>query len=430
VTLNEILNNLKNVKGNGNKYTALCPAHEDKNSSLSISEDNGKTLIHCHAGCSTETIVQALGLKMNDLFTEEKEYEKPKIKFPKNGKPEAEYIYYDIDGNIVHKTIRYGKQYEKPFSQARPHPDKQGAWLYSLKGIKTVLYNLPNVIESIKEKKPIFIVEGEKDCDNLGKLGFTATTCPMGAGKWKDDYSSYLKNAIVYIVPDNDETGEKHAEQVSKSILKHAESIKILHLKEVYKKLPNKGDITDFFHALGKRKGIELLNLLMETSQEFKLSKSELEQTTVDDELNKLYEGTGYFVKDCKLWRSTSDGATLLADFVPIPISTLRKINGVSSEIYFKMQGRAHMGIVLPEVIISAEKLSSMQWIPTLWGYQANYSPGTAIKDYIRHAIACAGNNHATYEDIYTYTGWCKQGNEWVYLYNGGAMSMKKWNIR
>ena len=185
MVLNEILDKLKNMKEHGDKYTALCPAHNDKTASLSISEDSGKILIHCHAGCSTESIVRALGLKMSDLFTEKKEFSPQKLKFPKNGTPEAEYIYYDLDGNIAHKTIRYSKQYERPFGQARPNPNKSGTWLYNLKGIETVIYKLPQVTEAIKEKKPIFIVEGEKDCDNLEKLGFIATTCPMGAGNGK-----------------------------------------------------------------------------------------------------------------------------------------------------------------------------------------------------------------------------------------------------
>ena len=48
--LNDVLQRLKGVKGNGGQYTALCPAHEDKNPSLAISEKEGKILLHCHAG--------------------------------------------------------------------------------------------------------------------------------------------------------------------------------------------------------------------------------------------------------------------------------------------------------------------------------------------------------------------------------------------
>jgi hypothetical protein len=51
---------------NGANWAACCPAHDDGNPSLSISEaDDGKVLVHCHAGCRQEQVVsklRALGL--------------------------------------------------------------------------------------------------------------------------------------------------------------------------------------------------------------------------------------------------------------------------------------------------------------------------------------------------------------------------------
>jgi putative DNA primase/helicase len=46
-------------KGGG--WTARCPAHDDRNPSLSIREtDHGKVLVHCHAGCSQTHLIAAL----------------------------------------------------------------------------------------------------------------------------------------------------------------------------------------------------------------------------------------------------------------------------------------------------------------------------------------------------------------------------------
>ena len=53
MTLETLLSKLCKVRREGNSYKALCPAHSDKNPSLSIRQADGKTLIHCHAGCST-----------------------------------------------------------------------------------------------------------------------------------------------------------------------------------------------------------------------------------------------------------------------------------------------------------------------------------------------------------------------------------------
>ena len=51
------------AKRNGNGYIDHCPAHEDKNPSLSINyAPDGKLLLHCFAGCSFEEIINAAGV--------------------------------------------------------------------------------------------------------------------------------------------------------------------------------------------------------------------------------------------------------------------------------------------------------------------------------------------------------------------------------
>ena len=50
--------------------TAQCPVHDDRVPSLSVSEEGGKVLLYCHAGCETIDILEALGLEMGDLFNE------------------------------------------------------------------------------------------------------------------------------------------------------------------------------------------------------------------------------------------------------------------------------------------------------------------------------------------------------------------------
>src|SRR5262249_2506977 len=66
--MNEFLRQFKKVKKSGSGWLALCNSHEDLDRSLLISHENGKWLLHCHAGCKTETIVAAAGLEMKDLF--------------------------------------------------------------------------------------------------------------------------------------------------------------------------------------------------------------------------------------------------------------------------------------------------------------------------------------------------------------------------
>lgn len=64
-----VLSRLEGVRRNGEGYMALCPAHPDRDPSLSIKEgDNGGVLLHCFAGCESPAVVEALGLQLRDLF--------------------------------------------------------------------------------------------------------------------------------------------------------------------------------------------------------------------------------------------------------------------------------------------------------------------------------------------------------------------------
>lgn len=65
-----ILDRLQSVKATGhNQAMACCPAHDDRTPSLSIKEtDEGRILIHCFAGCGAADIMDAIGLRLSDLY--------------------------------------------------------------------------------------------------------------------------------------------------------------------------------------------------------------------------------------------------------------------------------------------------------------------------------------------------------------------------
>jgi hypothetical protein len=70
MSADNILQRLDKVKKTGTgKWSARCPAHEDKGPSLAIKEtDDGRVLLHCFAGCSVGEIVDSLGISLSDLF--------------------------------------------------------------------------------------------------------------------------------------------------------------------------------------------------------------------------------------------------------------------------------------------------------------------------------------------------------------------------
>jgi DNA primase len=64
-----LLDRLDRVKQMGpGRWVARCPAHEDRTPSLHIRENESKLLVHCFAGCSAVSVMEAMGLSMRDLF--------------------------------------------------------------------------------------------------------------------------------------------------------------------------------------------------------------------------------------------------------------------------------------------------------------------------------------------------------------------------
>ena len=215
-----LLDKLEGVKGRGNNFTARCPAHEDGVSSLSIGVADDKLLVKCHAGCETVDVLARLELKMSDLFLNgggPKAERKPL----QDREIETVYHYADADGRPLFEVVRFRP---KGFAQRRPG----GEW--GLGGLEPVLYHLPEVKAAVLYGDPVFVVEGEKDADNLIGLGKVATTSPMGAGKWRPQYSEVLTGARVVVIPDNDKAGREHAAQIAAGIVDLALSVKVLEL--------------------------------------------------------------------------------------------------------------------------------------------------------------------------------------------------------
>ena len=68
--LQRLLVRLDRVRKSNGGYQASCPAHDDKNPSLSVrTGKGGDALIYCHAGCKTREVMEAIGLELSDLFS-------------------------------------------------------------------------------------------------------------------------------------------------------------------------------------------------------------------------------------------------------------------------------------------------------------------------------------------------------------------------
>jgi DNA-binding XRE family transcriptional regulator/5S rRNA maturation endonuclease (ribonuclease M5) len=115
-----------------------------------------------------------------------------------------------------------------------------------------VLYRLPKVLEAVKKGQDILIVEGEHDVHTAEKFGITATCNPMGAGKWRPEYSGALRGAKVTIVADKDDPGREHARHVAQALLGVAAEVEVVECskgKDVSEHIANGGTIADLARA-------------------------------------------------------------------------------------------------------------------------------------------------------------------------------------
>jgi hypothetical protein len=164
------------------------------------------------------------------------------------GSKPTTYDYVDEHRALLHQTVRYEP---KAFRQRRPDPDNAGRWIWNLRGIRTVLYRLPDLLAAMANGDTIYIAEGEKDADNLRALGFIATTNPMGAGKWQAEYSEVLRGASVVVISDNDQAGRNHAEQVARSLNGVAKRVHVLDISKIWPECPEHGDISNWMKEGG-----------------------------------------------------------------------------------------------------------------------------------------------------------------------------------
>ena len=251
------------ARRSGDGWLARCPAHTDRNPSLSINEQDGKILLHCHAGCTTEAVCAAVGIEMRELFCDN--HAEPRIV--------GEYHYRNENGKLLFQVVRFAP---KGFRQRRP--DGKGGWNWNLNGVRRVLYRLPDVVKA----KSVLVVEGEKDCETASKVGVVATCNAGGAGKWLEDYSECLRGKRVAIIADADTPGRKHAQQVAGSLAGKAESLKLLEL-------PDAKDLSEWVERGGTRAALlELIASAAEWKQRASVTASAITRPFSDIEPQPL----------------------------------------------------------------------------------------------------------------------------------------------
>jgi putative DNA primase/helicase len=108
LTLQELLTYFKvSRKLNNSSYQCVCPVHNDGKASLTISEDKGKLLLHCHAGCETKDILDEVGLTFNDIGDYKSPQWKERMEFAQNKQIEDVYDYCSETGKYLYSKVRF-----------------------------------------------------------------------------------------------------------------------------------------------------------------------------------------------------------------------------------------------------------------------------------------------------------------------------------
>jgi hypothetical protein len=271
VTLDEFLTHPsvapRVVGRGGDKYELRCPgpAHGpsgDGKPSLGVKAGTKRPiLMSCRRpGCTNEDICAALGIDPRELS-----------RWPAAARDDgivAQYDYHDPAGELIDQLVRLrpradGKKrpaWRHPCTTTRCplHPDAKpprDGWCWK-KHPRRVLYRLPQVLAAARAGERIFVVEGEKDADNLVRLGVVATSPPNGAkAQWLAEYSGSLQGAReVIIIADRDEPGREHAVKVARAV-GVTTPVKVLELPGPAKVK----DASDWIEAGGTRDQLERL---------------------------------------------------------------------------------------------------------------------------------------------------------------------------
>jgi DNA primase len=210
-----------------NRVTNACPITQHRKWHRPVSIDVTKQVWHCNDCKIGGSVIDWIMHEKNVCATDAMRM----LRGGNNGSSEivATYDYTDERGKLLFQCVR---SQPKDFRQRQP--DGNGGWTWNLEGVRRVLYRLPELLHNLEHSLPVVVTEGEKDVDAIAKLGFpAAVTCnPLGAGKWREEFSEALRDASVFVIADKDKPGREHAQQVGASLHGKAKRVALLELPD------------------------------------------------------------------------------------------------------------------------------------------------------------------------------------------------------
>ena len=380
--------NLEAWRRSGDGFIACCPAHDDKNPSLSINEDeDGKVLVYCHAGCEQDEVIEAL----RELgFWKSTARERPREEAPDGWsamvsaprsmphpdfcklcgtKPADWYEYRDCDGRLRGYVCRIeGLDGRKSFRPITPWIGPEGPrWRVAGFSHPKPLFGLLGLARNPRE--PVLIVEGEKTAVEAEELfpDHVVITWPGGAqGAASVDWHP-LQGRDVTIWPDADEPGKHAAEEIAANLQLIGVTAKIVTLPsdlprgwDLADPKPKGLDIEDLLLGAKEARGFGLVDLLL-TARQLSEMEVPVREMVIDpflptSSINLLYaqRGVGKTWVGMTLAMSVAMGE----DFLPFEVPERRGVLYIDGEMPLAMlKDRV--------VAIGADKLDNFHILPS-----------------------------------------------------------------
>lgn len=263
----------KNYRIEGRNVYGTCPSCGDTKDHCSFTVLDGVIVGNCFK-ChnTTEALVE------NIPEAQEAIKKVPVAVFSSSGlgAVEREHIYVNEFGKTLYKKVIYRKG----------NGDKTAKWFTLDTDGRTWILNLPNgqiapiyhadKIRTVHETAPdtwVYLVEGEKDTDNLEHLGFVATSLPNGAvgntRSIKEEWIHALSKLNLVIMGDNDEAGATSVRLLSKRLFKFANQIKVIMPTDLLDReselIRNKYDVSDYIEEVGQQVAYYRIKSLTDT---------------------------------------------------------------------------------------------------------------------------------------------------------------------
>lgn len=352
----------------GSGYKTKCIFHNEKTSSLVIKDKGQGAFFKCY-GCGESgdiinIVMKKEGLsyiesvkKAHEILGRSLDIQQPtKIDKLTNFIRKSKNIEgYDIEDIYLYKNdkdipvickIKYRNSEQNKDMRTYKVIDKDD--YYTLVTTKNngeyeyTIYNYPRVKYAIENNHNVYFVEGEKDANNLNRLGFAATT--IYSKKWVEEYSKQLTGSKIVFIGDTGKAGEEFKKLVWENLKDIAKSFKIVTLPGLENLGDNK-DVSDWLET-GKTKD-DLLNAVkrsLDLKNENELQQDDLGiyktiiKETEEGIIEKKIYITNFNIEKVKILRNKDNKDQIIDITVKSNLGTFETIEANARELFLDVK--------------------------------------------------------------------------------------------